>query len=193
MSIERSETVQALLIFSLAEEWKRVLRVHGCTFGVYEEYGDMIRFPEGTTRTLLYGREGQTTNHYRIMLPDTLELREILDDKGQGKSWLALVLSPAPLEDVHMNELLQGETAGRATENAKRIARRIAYTIATHTIRQAIADEFLSHRNHSRMLVIYELYAIAGTLEKGEQQLIEELEELPEGREGTSRKEGQNG
>jgi hypothetical protein len=92
-SVEETEKVQALLIFSLAEEWRQVLLIHGCTFGVDEEYGETIQFPEGTTRILLYSREGQPTNRYRIQLPDGLELREVLDDEGKGKSWLTLVLS----------------------------------------------------------------------------------------------------
>ena len=97
-SVEETEKVQALLIFSLAEEWRQVLLIHGCTFGVDEEYGETIQFPEGTTRTLLYSREGQPTNRYRIQLPDGLELREVLDDEGKGKSWLTLVLSQEPME-----------------------------------------------------------------------------------------------
>ncbi len=92
-SIEETESVQALLIFSLAEEWKQVLLKYGCTFMMHEEYGEAIQFPEGTTRTLLYSREGQPTNRYRILLPDGLELREVLDDERKGKSWLTLVLS----------------------------------------------------------------------------------------------------
>jgi hypothetical protein len=92
-SVEGTEKVQVLLIFSLAEEWKQVLLTHGCMFGVHEEYGETIQFPEGTTRTLLYSREGQPTNRYRIQLPDGLELREVLDNEGKGRSWLTLVLS----------------------------------------------------------------------------------------------------
>ena len=51
-SVEGAEKVQALLIFSLAEEWRQVLLSHGCIFGMHEEYGETIQFPEGTTRTL---------------------------------------------------------------------------------------------------------------------------------------------
>jgi hypothetical protein len=94
MSIECGEgakTVQALLIFPLDEMWKQQLVIHGCMFGMHE-YGETIQFPEGTTRTLLYNREGQPMNHYRLLLPDTLELREVLDDEGTGKSWLSLVV-----------------------------------------------------------------------------------------------------
>ena len=98
--IEGTENVQALLIFSLAEEWKQVLLTHGCTFGKHEEYGETIQFPEGTIRTLLYNREGRPTNCYRIQLPDGLELREVLDDEGKGKSWLMLVLNQEPLENL---------------------------------------------------------------------------------------------
>jgi hypothetical protein len=110
-SSEGTEKVQALLIFSLAEEWKQVLLIHGCTFGVLEEYGETIQFPEGTTRTLLYSREGRPTNRYRIQLPDGLELREVLDDEGNGKSWLTLVLSQEPMQDVRgTSDVLQGKT-----------------------------------------------------------------------------------
>jgi hypothetical protein len=110
-SVEGTEKVQALLIFSLAEEWRQVLLTHGCAFGVHEEYGETIQFPEGTTRTLLCSREGQLTNRYRIQLPDGLELREVLDDEGKGKSWLTLVLSQEPMQDVRgTSDVLQGKT-----------------------------------------------------------------------------------
>jgi hypothetical protein len=46
-SVEGTEKVQALLIFSLAEEWKQVLHNHGCAFGVHEEYA-----PNGVILTL---------------------------------------------------------------------------------------------------------------------------------------------
>jgi hypothetical protein len=95
-SVEGMEKVRALLIFSLAEEWKQVLLTHGCTFGVHEEYGETIQFPERTTRTLLYSREGRPTNHFRIQFSDGLELREGLDDGGTGKSGFTLVLSQEP-------------------------------------------------------------------------------------------------
>ncbi len=95
MDIGGTETVQALLIFPLAETWKHLLLIHGCTFGVHV-YGDLVIFPEGTTRTLLYDPNGQATNRYRIVFPDGLELREVLDDEGEGKSWLAIVIT-APL------------------------------------------------------------------------------------------------
>ena|SRR5450631_278801 len=97
-NVKGAENVQALLIFSLAEEWKQVLLTHGCAFGVHEEYGETIQFPEGTTRTLLYSREGRPTNRYRIQLSDGLEIREMLDDEGKGRSWLTLVLSQKLLE-----------------------------------------------------------------------------------------------
>jgi hypothetical protein len=108
-SVEGMEKVQALLIFSLAEAWKQVLLIHGCTFGVHKEYGEIIQFPEGTTRTLLYSRALQSTNQYRILLPDGLELREVLDDEGTGKSWLLLVLSQELLENAQIKHVsLQG-------------------------------------------------------------------------------------
>lgn len=97
-SVEGAESVQALLIFSLAEEWRQVLLKYGCAFTMQEEYGETIQFPAGTTRTLLYSREDQPTNRYRILLPDGLELREVLDDEGKGKSWLTLVLSQGEIE-----------------------------------------------------------------------------------------------
>src|SRR5450432_230975 len=84
-SVEGMENVQTLLIFALAEEWKQVLLTHRCVFGVHEEYGKTIQFPEGTTRTLLYSREGRPTNCYRIQLPDGLELREALDDAQEAR------------------------------------------------------------------------------------------------------------
>ena len=40
------------------------------------------------------------TNCYRIVFPDGLELREVLDDEGEGKSWLAIVIT-APLEGTN--------------------------------------------------------------------------------------------
>jgi hypothetical protein len=110
-NVERAENVQALLIFSLAEEWKQVLLTHGCVFSVHEEYGKTIQFPEGTTRTLLYSREGRPTNCYRIQLSDGLEIREVLDDEGKGKSWLTLVLSQEPMQDVRgTSDFLQSKT-----------------------------------------------------------------------------------
>ena len=111
-SVEGTEKVQALLIFSLAEEWKQVLLNHGCAFGVHEEYGETIQFPEGTTRTLLYSREGRPTNRYRIQFSDGLELREKLDYEGTGKSWLTLVLSQEPMEDARgTSDLLRGNAS----------------------------------------------------------------------------------
>ena len=95
--IDGTQRVQALLIVPLDDAWRPILLVHGCTFGVHEEYGETIQFPEGTTRTLLHGREARPTNRYRIQLPDGLELREVLDDEGKGKSWLMLVLDHLPL------------------------------------------------------------------------------------------------
>ena len=103
--IEGTENVQALLIFSLAEEWRQVLLNHGCMFSVHGEYGETIRFPERTTRTLLYNREGQATNRYRIQFPDGLELREVLDDEGKGKSWLILVLNQEPMKDLQVTDV----------------------------------------------------------------------------------------
>jgi hypothetical protein len=99
-NVNGTKNVQALLIFSLAEEWRQVLLTHGCTFGKHEEYGETIQFPERTIRTLLYNREDRPTNRYRIQLPDGFELREVLDDEGKGKSWLMLVLNQEPMEDL---------------------------------------------------------------------------------------------
>jgi hypothetical protein len=120
--IEGTENVQALLIFSLAEEWRQVLLNHECMFSVHGEYGETIRFPEGTTRTLLYSREGRPTNCYRIQLPDGLELREVLDDEGKGKSWLTLVLSQEPMQDVRgTSDFLRGQTIpGKGTDTQKK-------------------------------------------------------------------------
>lgn len=112
-SVEGTENVQALLIFSLAEEWKQVLLTHGCTFGVHEEYGETIQFPEGTIRTLLYSRECRPTNRYRIKFLDGLELRGVLDDEGKGKSWLTLVLSQEPMQGTR-------ETSDVFQDNASR-------------------------------------------------------------------------
>jgi hypothetical protein len=120
--IEGTENVQALLIFSLAEEWRQVLLNHECIFSVHGEYGETIRFPEGTTRTLLYNRGGQATNRYRIQLPDGLELREVLDDEGTGKSWLTLVLSQEPMQDIRgTSDILQGQTIpGKGIDTQKK-------------------------------------------------------------------------
>ena len=61
-SIEGAEKVQALLIFSLAEEWRQVLLSHGCIFGMHEEYGETIQFPEGTTElSCIVGKVRQPT------------------------------------------------------------------------------------------------------------------------------------
>ncbi|HEY5005944.1 MAG TPA: hypothetical protein VII61_22480, partial [Ktedonobacteraceae bacterium] len=88
----------------------------------------------GTTRTLLYSREGRPTNCYRIQLPDGLELREVLDDEGTGKSWLTLVLNQEPMQDIRgTNDILQGKVRkGKATEEQRREARRFAYQMASH-------------------------------------------------------------
>ena len=96
---DATENVRALIIFPLVLEWKQVLIRHGCTFGEHE-YGEMVIFPEGTTRTLLLSRIGQLTNRSRILFPDGLELRELLDDEDTGKSWLLLVLSQEPMQDI---------------------------------------------------------------------------------------------
>ncbi len=92
------ESVRALLIFPLADEWKQLLLAHGCTFGMHE-YGETVIFPEGTTRTMLLTRTGQPTNRSRLLFPDGVELREVLDDEGSGKSWLLLVLSQKPMQE----------------------------------------------------------------------------------------------
>lgn len=166
--IEGTENIQALLIFSLAEEWRQVLLNHECMFSIHGEYGETIRFPEGTTRTLLYNRGGQATNRYRIQLPDGLELREVLDDEGTGKSWLTLVLSQESMQDTRgMSDILQGKVRrGKATEEQRREARRIAYQIASHGVRQTVADVFLSQGDCPPMLIIFELHMIAGQLEE---------------------------
>jgi hypothetical protein len=176
---DATENVQALIVFPLAHEWKQVLLVHGCTFGE-NEYGETVIFPEGTTRMLLLNRTGQATNRSRIQLPDGLELREVLDDEGTGKSWLLLVLSREPMQDVNArHDHLQRRTrAGGETEEERRAARRIAYNIAAHTIQQAVYDEFLRSAGNPRMLVIYELHIIAGQLEKEEQQIIEKGKDI---------------
>jgi hypothetical protein len=96
---DATENVQALIVFPLAHEWKQILVMHECTFGEHE-YGETIIFPEGTRRTLLLSRTGRATNHYRLVFPDGLELREVLDDEATGKSWLLLVLSQEPMQDT---------------------------------------------------------------------------------------------
>jgi hypothetical protein len=171
---DATENVRALIVFPLAHEWKQVLLMHGCTLGE-DEYGETVIFPEDTTRTLLLSRTGRATNRYRIQLPDGLELREVLDDEGRGKSWLLLILSQEPMQDVNArHDHLQRRTrVGEETEEERRAARRIAYNIAAHTIQQAVYDEFLRSADSPRMLVIYELHIIAGQLEKEEQQIIE--------------------
>lgn len=171
---DATENVQALIVFPLAHEWKQVLLIHGCTFGE-NEYGETVIFPEGTTRTLLLSRTGRASNRYRIQLPDGLELREGLDDEGRGKSWLLLVLSQEPMQDdnARHDPLQRRARTGGETEEERRMARRIAYNIAAHTIRQAVYDEFLRSASNPRMLVIYELHVIAGQLEKEEEQIIE--------------------
>jgi hypothetical protein len=96
---ETAENVGALIIFPLYQEWKQMLSMHGCTFGEHE-YGETVLFPEGTTRTLLLSRTGQSTNRSRIQLPDGLELRDVLDDEATEKSWLLLVLSQEPMSVI---------------------------------------------------------------------------------------------
>ncbi|HEY5001746.1 MAG TPA: hypothetical protein VII61_01245 [Ktedonobacteraceae bacterium] len=93
---DTTENVRALIVFPLMNEWKQVLLTHGCMFGEHE-YGETVIFPEGTKRTLLLSRTGQSTNRSRIQLPDGLELRDVLDDEATGKSWLLLVLSQEPM------------------------------------------------------------------------------------------------
>jgi hypothetical protein len=92
------ESVRALIIFPLAHEWKQLLLTHGCTFGE-SEYGETVIFPEGTIRTMLLTRTGQPTNRYRLLFPDGVELREVLDDESGGKSWLLLVLSQKLMQE----------------------------------------------------------------------------------------------
>lgn len=102
MSIENvdaaEEKGQALIIFPLVDEWKQLLLAHGCSFGMHE-YGETVIFPQGTTRTMLSSRTGQFTNRYRLLFSDGVELREVLDDEGSGKSWLLLVLSQKPMQE----------------------------------------------------------------------------------------------
>ena len=101
MSVENvaaaEENVRALIIFPLADEWKQLLLAHGCCFGMHE-YGETVIFPEGTMRTMLLTRTGQPTNRSRLLFPDGVELREVLDDEGTGKSCLLLVLSQESIE-----------------------------------------------------------------------------------------------
>lgn len=111
MSIERIDEVQrvqALLIFPLDDAWKRILIAHGCTFGMHE-YGETVAFPEGTTRTLLLSPAGISTNRYRLLLPDGVELREVLDDAGTGKSRLTLVLDYLPCSPEAISEPIRKE------------------------------------------------------------------------------------
>jgi hypothetical protein len=98
---DATERVRSLIVFPLDQKWKNVLFMHGCTF-VKNEYGEMVLFPEGTTRTLLFNRAGQPTNRYKILFPDGLELREVLDDENTGKSWLLLVLSQKPMQEENI-------------------------------------------------------------------------------------------
>jgi hypothetical protein len=134
------ESVRALIIFPLAPEWKQVLLMHGCTFGEHE-YGEMVIFPEGTTRTLLLSRTGQPTNRSRIQLPDGVELREVLDDEGTGNSWLLLVLSQEPMQDTRIaRDHLQGRMRGEGATEERREARKIASIIAASRIRQVVGD-----------------------------------------------------
>jgi hypothetical protein len=132
MSIEHDEgtkMVQILLIFPLDEGWKQQLVMHGCTFEMHE-YGETIQFPAGTMRTLLYNREVQPTNHYRILLTDTLELREVLDDEGTGKSWLSLIVGLEPHEERTYE---QSEQEAR-TVIGKAIARSGLITVLTRRL-----------------------------------------------------------
>ncbi len=92
------EKVGALIILPLAHEWRQMLLAHGCSFGKHE-YGETVIFPEGTTRTMLLSRSSQGTNRFRLLLPDGLELREVLDDEGTGKSGLLLVFSQEPMQE----------------------------------------------------------------------------------------------
>lgn len=178
MSVEpgddATERVRSLMIFPLDQKWKHMLFMHGCTFEKHE-HGETALFPEGTTRTLLLSRAGQPTNRYKILFPDGLELREVLDDEDTGKSWLTLVLSREPVQEgtPSSDPLQQRTRTGEETEEERREAKRIAYTIAAHTLRQAVSDEFLRFISNPRLLIISELHRLAGQLEQEAQHLIE--------------------
>jgi hypothetical protein len=187
------ERVRSLMIFSLDQKWKNMLFMHGCTFEKHER-GETVLFPEGTTRTLLLSRAGQPTNRYKILFPDGLELREVLDDEDTGKSWLTLVLSLEPMQEgtPSYDPLQQRPRTGGETEEERREAKRIAYTIAAHTLRQAVSDEFLRFVSNPRLLVIYELHSLAEQIEKDAQHIIETQQEHPAMRERTPREDEGN-
>ena len=102
-SEDATENVRALIVFPLAHVWQPILLAHGCTFGA-SEYGETVIFPEGTTRTLLLSRCGQGTDRFRLLLPDGLELREVLDDEGTGKSWLLLVSGQGLMQEANARQ-----------------------------------------------------------------------------------------
>ena len=177
---DATERVRSLMIFPLDQKWKNMLFMHGCTFEKHED-GETVLFPEGTTRTLLLSRAGQPTNRYKILFPDGLELREVLDDEDTGKSWLTLVLSREPMQEgtTSQDYFQQRTRKGEETEEERRAAKRIAYTLAAHTLRQAVSDEFLRFVSNPRLLIIYELHSLAEHLEKDAQHIIETQHDHP--------------
>jgi hypothetical protein len=75
-----------------------VLLAHSCTFGEHED-GETVIFPEGTTRTMILTEPVKSHNRARILFPNGLELREMLDDEGTGKGCLLHVLSQESIEE----------------------------------------------------------------------------------------------
>ena len=83
--------------------------------------GRQFSFQREPHELCLYSREGRPTNRYRIQLSNGLELREVLDDEGKGKSWLTLVLSQEPMGNTRgTSDVLQDNASREMGSDAQK-------------------------------------------------------------------------
>ena len=87
------QDIQTVTLTRLVPEARALLIQHGCTMRELKKEETLITFPSGTQRQTIWPRT--VSEHYRILLPDGQELRQVSDRMNQGNQ-LFLVLASEP-------------------------------------------------------------------------------------------------